>query len=234
MTMTSTSAILRPAPRPKGRRHFGGVQIDRISWKGDDRLLIEATQLEVRRQGGRETGAIRSFAYGRTVLSVARDASDSITLKAPGTRDGDPGEVLDTLQGDPDHILMTYRTGGGYLHVARVNIRTGEAVKIVDGHGRVLDYITDRNGAVVGRIAYRGPTGRVMLMEALDADGRWSEVFRLRRDEFRDLPDYEFLGATDRPGQIYVAVRPKTAEDGNTTGVHVFDFATRRLGPRSG
>jgi dipeptidyl aminopeptidase/acylaminoacyl peptidase len=212
------------------REHFGGVFINSISWKGDDRLLIAAAQLELRRQDGRADGAVRAFAYGRTVLSMARDGSSAVNLKGPRTEEGRPGELLDTLPDDPEHILMTYRSGGG-LHVARVNVLTGEAVKVVDGHTRVLSYLTDRNGAVVGRTTYRGLTGRVMLMEALGADGRWAEVFRLRRDELRDLPDYQFLGATDQPGQSFVAVRPMTPEEGDTTGVHVFDFATRQMGP---
>ncbi|MDQ8027780.1 MAG: S9 family peptidase [Brevundimonas sp.] len=213
------------------REHFGGVFIESISWKGDDRLLISATQLELRRVGDREDGAVRAFAYRQSVLSVARDGSSAVSLKGPGTEEGRPGELLDTLPDDAGHVLMSYRGGEGRLHVARVNIQTGEAVKIVDGTARVLSYLTDRDGAVVGRTTYRGLTGRVLVMEALGADGRWGEVFRMRRDELRDLPDYRFLGATDQPGQSFVAVRPKTPEEGDTTAVHVFDFATRQMGP---
>lgn len=213
------------------REHFGGVFVEWISWKTDDRLLIAMTRLELRRRGDREDGRIRSVSYGRSVVSFARDGSDFIPLKAPQSGDADPGEVLDTLPDDPDHILMTYRDLGGNLDVARVNVLTGEAEKILDGHRRVLDYLTDRTGAVVGRVAYRGSTGRILLMEALEEDGRWSEVYRIRRDEVRDLPDYEFLGATSERGKIYVTVQPEAAEGGDTAAVHIFDFATRTMGP---
>ncbi|RZJ30124.1 MAG: S9 family peptidase, partial [Brevundimonas sp.] len=213
------------------REHFGGVFVDWVAWKSDDRLMLAMTRLEVSRRGNREDGRIRAFTYGRAILSLSRDGSSIVPLKAPRADDGDPGEVLDTLPDDPDHILMTYRTGGGSLDVARVNVLTGAAVKVLGGHRRVLSYVTDNSGAVVGRVAYRGLTGRILLLEALNADGQWSEVYRLRRDEMRDLPDYEFLGATAQPGQIYVTVQPKVADGGNTAGVHIFDFRTRQMGP---
>ena len=213
------------------REHFGGVFVDWIRWKTDDRLLIGLTRLELRRSRGREDGRIRGFTFGQSVLSLARDGSDITALKAPGADDALPGDVLDTLRHDPAHILMSYRDNRSRLNVARVNILTGEAVRTVEGHRRVLDYLTDRNGAVVGRIAYRGASGRILLMEALNADGNWSEVYRLRRDEVRNLPDYDFLGGTSEPGKIYVAVRPDTPEGDSTAGVHVFDFATRTMGP---
>ncbi|HYD28405.1 S9 family peptidase [Brevundimonas sp.] len=213
------------------RESFGGVYVEWIRWKTDDRLLIGMTRFELRRSGGRETGRIRGWTFGQSVLSVARDGSGMVPLQAPGTREALPGEVLDTLRDDPDHILMSYRDGSGGLNVARVNVLSGEAAKILDGHPRVLDYLTDRDGAVVGRIAYRGSTGRIMLMEALNADGGWSEVYRLRRDEIRNLPDYDFLGATSEPGKIYVSIRPEAVGGESTAGVHVFDFATRTMGP---
>jgi dipeptidyl aminopeptidase/acylaminoacyl peptidase len=213
------------------REHFGGVFVDWIRWKTDDRLLIGLTRLELRRSRGREDGRIRGFTFGQSVLSLARGGSAVVALKAPGAEDALPGDVLDTLRDDPDHILMSYRDNRSRLNVAKVNILTGEAVRTVEGHRRVLDYLTDRNGAVVGRIAYRGASGRIMLMEAVNAEGDWSEVYRLRRDELRDLPDYEFLGATSEPGKVYVAVRPDAPGGDSTAGVHVFDFATRTMGP---
>lgn len=213
------------------REHFGGVYINWISWKSDERLLIGMTRIELRRGGGREDGHIRSVRYGRSVISVGRDGSGLRALKGPRADDADPGEVLDTLRDEPDHILMTYRNASDGLDVARVNVVTGEAQKILGGHRRVLDYLTDRQGSVVGRIAYRGSTGRIRLMEALNADGEWTEVYRLRQDEVRDLPDYDFLGPTADPGKIYVAIQPDAAEGENTAGIHVFDFVTRTMGP---
>lgn len=213
------------------REHFGGVYINWITWKTDDRLLVGVTRLELQRRGGRVDGGVRSIMFGRSVLSVSRDGSGAIPLRAPQSDDADPGQVLDTLRDDPDHILMTYRNARDGLDVARVDITTGASEKVLGGHRRVLDYLTDRQGSIVGRVVYRGPTGRVVLMEALDADGGWTEVYRLRQDEVRNLPDYRFLGPTAEPGKIYVAIQPEATEGEDTAGVHVFDFATRTMGP---
>ena len=215
----------------EARESFGGVYIDWIRWKTDDRLLVGITRMEVRRSGNRDTGDIRSFRYGQSVLSMARDGSSAIQLRAPHTEEAQPGKVLDLLRDDPDNVLMSYRTVRGALNLARVNILTGEAEETLSGHRRVLDYITDRDGTVVGRIAYRS-VGQILIMEALDADGGWSEVYRLRRNEIRDLPDYQILGGTGEPGKVYVAVQPEAPEGDNTTAaVHVFDFTTRTMGP---
>ena len=213
------------------RAHFGGVYINWITWKTDDRLLVGVTRLELQRRGGRADGGIRSIMYGHSVLSVSRDGTGIMPLRAPQSDDADPGQVLDTLRDDPDHILMTYRNVRDGLDVARVDVTTGASEKILGGHRRVLDYLTDRQGSIVGRVVYRGPTGRVVLMEALDADGGWTEVYRLRQDEVRNLPDYRFLGPTAEPGKIYVAIQPEAAGGEDTAGVHVFDFATRTMGP---
>ncbi|HVL40852.1 MAG TPA: hypothetical protein VM348_01765, partial [Brevundimonas sp.] len=91
------------------REHFGGVYINWITWKTDDRLLVGVTRLELQRRGGRVDGGVRSIMFGRSVLSVSRDGSGAIPLRAPQSDDADPGQVLDTLRDDPDHILMTYR-----------------------------------------------------------------------------------------------------------------------------
>lgn len=213
------------------REHFGGVYVDWIRWKSDDRLLVGLTRFELQRWGGREDGRIRGWTFGQSVVSVNRDGTDAVRLAAPGTQEAWPGDLLDMLRNDPDHVLLTYWDGGGDLNVAKVDINTGEAVKTIDGHGRVLQYITDRDGQVMGRLAYRGANGRVLIMEALEPTGRWTEVFRLRQDDLRDLPDYQFLGAADEPGKAYVTVQPDAPEGQNTAAVHVFDFKTRTMGP---
>lgn len=212
------------------RENLGGVYVDWIEWKSDDRLLIGMTRIELRRQGGRENGRVHGYSYGQSVISTNRDGSSFVPLAAPGTKEALPGQLLDTLTDDPEHILMSYRDPNGGLSVAKVNVLTGEAEKTIDGHRRVIDYITDRDGRVMGRTAYRGE-GRILLMEALEADGRWTEVFRLRRDDVRNLPDYDFIGPTDEPGKAYVTVQPDAPDGQNTAAIHVFDFATRTMGP---
>ncbi|KQS57465.1 hypothetical protein ASG17_01720 [Brevundimonas sp. Leaf363] len=226
-----TGAVTLPIGGAVARESFGGVYITWVEWKTDDRLLLGVTQFDVRRHSNRETGSIRSYRYGENIVSVGRDGSNVRRLEAANARTGEPGDVLDFLENDPDHILLTYGARGFGLDVFKVNVLTGEAERIIDGDGRVFDYIVDRDGKVVGRSALRGLSGRTMVMEALGADGRWTEVFRLRTDEVQDLPEYRFLGPTSQPGQIYVAMKPQEGEVETTASVRVFDFKTRSMGP---
>lgn len=207
---------------------FGGQFIDWFGWKGDDRLIVSMTRLNIERHGNRADGDIRNWRFGRGLFSVARDGSGFIEIKPPSTREGRPGPVLDMLRRDPGHILMTYSDGG--LDVARIDIVTGQATRVEDGDRRALSYITDRAGKVVGRAVLRGVLDRVMVMEARNDEGGWTEVFRLNKDDIRDLPDYQFLGPAEQPGQVYVIVRPKDEDAESISGVHVFDFRSRTLG----
>jgi len=213
------------------QEEFGGTFIDWVAWKTEDRLIIGLSNLEVGRTGGRATGDIHTVRYGRTIHSMSRDGSSRITLEAPRARRGDPGNLLDLFPADPDHILMTFEDLNGGLDVARVNVLTGATEIIVDGDRRIQGYTVDRAGDVVARTAMRGAVGNVLVMEARGDDGRWTEMFRLRKDQIRDMPDYEFFGPTDKPNQSYVAVSSDALGGDATTGVHIYDFTTRTLGP---
>jgi len=210
---------------------FGGVFIEWVDWKGDDLLIVAATRIDLTRYRGDADGPIRRANFGRSLLAISRDGGDIRPLQGPRARPGHPGDLLDMLPDDPVHILITHRDARGALDVARVDVQTGEAELVIEGDSRVISYLTDVDGAVVGRLVYRGIRGRILIMQARAADGEWIETFRLHRDEVRDLPRFRFLGPTDQPSQVYVAMRPDAGEQPDTYGVHVFDFATRTMGP---
>jgi len=221
--------VSTPVMGSTANEDFGGQFIDWFRWKGEDRLIVKMTLLDIDRHGNRADGDIRNWRFGQGLFSVARDGSGFIEIKPPSTRDGRPGPVLDMLRNDPGHILMTYSENG--LDVARIDILTGEAEQVENGDRNALDYVTDRDGNIVGRTVRRGVLDKVLVMEARGEDGRWTEVFRLKKDDIRDLADYAFVGAAEGPGQVYVIVRPKDDDAESIAGVHIFDFRTRTLGP---
>lgn len=218
-----------PVMSATSNEDFGGQFIDWYGWKGDDRLIVSMTRLNIERHGNSADGDIRNWRYGRGLFSVARDGSGFVEIDPPSTRDGDPGPVLDMLPRDPDHILMTYQDNG--LDVARIDVRTGRAEQVENGDRNAIDYITDRDGKVVGRYVLRGALDKALVMEARGEDGRWSEVFRLKKDEIRELADYHFAGPAERPGQVYVIFRPDDDAPESISGIHVYDFRTRTMGP---
>lgn len=210
---------------------FGGTYIDWVRWKTEDRLVVGLSNLEVGRTGGRGTGDVHTVRYGRTIHSIARNGQSQINLEAPRARRGDPGNFLALLATDPENILMTFEDSNGGLDVARVNVLTGASEIIVDGDRRIQSYTVDRAGNVVARTAMRGIMGNVVVMEARGEDDRWTEIFRLRKDQIREMPDYAFFGPTDKPNESYVGVSSDVLGGDLTTGVHIYDFSTRTLGP---
>lgn len=210
---------------------FGGTYIDWAYWKTEDRLIVGLSNLEVGRTGNRETGDIHTVRYGRTIHSIARDGQSQINLEAPRAKRGDPGELLALLADDPRHILMTFEDVNGGLDVARVDVVTGASETILDGDRRIRGYTVDRAGDIVARTAMRGTMGNVLVMEARGDDDRWIEMFRLRKDQIRELPDYAFFGPTDKANEVYVGVSSDVEGGDPTAGVHIYDFATRTLGP---
>lgn len=212
--------------------NFGGVYIDWVHWKGDDRLIVSMRRLEVARTDGREDGLIHTVHQGRSIASMARDGSNAFNLEAPRSTRGEPGEVLDTLDADPGHILMTFGDVHGGLDVAKVDVLTGASTVVLEGDPRVLSYVVDRTGEIVGRMIYRsGLTGRALILEGRSAGGEWTELLRLRADDIRDLPDYTVLGATDKPNQIYVSAKAQPGDAVSTASIRIYDFGTRAMGP---
>ncbi|WP_122466900.1 alpha/beta hydrolase family protein [Brevundimonas lutea] len=223
--------VSTPIYRGRFREAFGGSWPEWVAWKTDDRILMGLSLFEVGRRRNDPDGRITTFRGGQGVISVRRDGTDRITVRAPRSRPGDPGMVLDTLPREPDEILMTFDDGGGVLSVARANVRTGESREVLQGERRVLSYHTDARGEVVARTRLRGLIGRILVAEGRDpVSGDWVELFRVRKDELRDFPDYDILGATSRQGELYVSARGEASDD-PTAGVHIFDFRTRLLGP---
>lgn len=211
---------------------FGGTGFDWFYWKDDDRLLVAARLVEVQRRRGADDGRVLSFRAGRAVIAIARDGSGYVQLEAPGADPGDPGEVIDVLDAHPDHILMTVEDWSGALDVVRIDIRTGEAERVLNGDQRALGYYTDRDGAIVGRIRRGGLSGRVRVIESRDeaADG-WIEIAQFTDNDLQEMRDFDVLGPAERPGELFVAVRPESGATPDTLAVHTYDMGARTLGP---
>lgn len=212
-----------------------GYYFDWLAWKGDDRLLVGTTILQIKWAGGRENGELRSFKFGRTVFSIDRDGKASTVLfkdaEGVSRRGRAFAAMLDPLPRDPDHVLMMAMKGGA-LSVWRANIHNGEADLVEAGNGDTVGWSVDSNGAVVVRVDQRGDSSRGWTRIYGRAPGatEWSEIVKLRAKEFREVDEFKILGPTETPGQIYVLVEPKSAADGETSAVHVYDFKTKSMG----
>ncbi len=209
---------------------FGGTMFDSFNWKGDEHILVSARLFEVERRRGQDDGRITSYRYGRLVMALNRDGSAGVELRAPAGRQGSPGVILDILENSPHEVLMTARDWSGGLDVARVDIRTGDSVEILEGDRRAVGYYTDHNGEIVARVR-EALSGHRQMIESRDPEtGDWIKIAEITPGDLRDLDEFTVLGAAEAPGVLYVMVRPESGETPDTTAIHLYDMRERQLG----
>ncbi|HZZ88990.1 MAG TPA: S9 family peptidase [Caulobacteraceae bacterium] len=203
--------------------------LDWVRWKGERRLLIGVTF----GQFARQAGDIVHSAFGRYIIAVDSDGQNKLVLlrtsHAVEWRNGVVIQLLDLLRGDPDHVLAIGPKPGGALAIWRTDVRTGEGRMVESGDSETIGWDTDRSGEVVLRGEKHGPD-EVILGRAT-SEAAWAEVARITAKDVKALGDFEVLGAATTPGAFYVAVKPKSAEDGAARTVRIFDLRTRALGP---
>ncbi len=207
--------------------------VDWVRWKGEDRLLVGVTYLKIDREGGRPDGAIIGLAYGRFVLAMDTDGRNAIALlksaRGVAWRLGTFVQLLDVLRDDPTHVLITAPRPDGAPAIWRTDVKTGAAQLVESGDSNTVSWDTDRNGAVVARLEERGHD--IDIQGRAPGEKAWTEITRIRPKDVKALSDFEFLGPTDKPGSLYVAVKPETPDQGAARAVRVYDFAAHTLGP---
>ena len=208
-----------------------GLSVDWIKWKSDDRLIVGMTMWDVERSGGKQSGEILSIRYGHLMTAMDRDGKNQILLLKGNFWNSDRGKfasLLDRLRDDPDHILAIAPTATGAPAVWKVNIRTGEGEQVETGDENTIAWETDRNEAIVERI--RQSWDNVIIEGRAPGEAKWSLVAKIRPKDAKSLSDFEFLGAaTDRPAQLYVAVKPKDKSEGEFRSLRIYDFAAKTL-----
>jgi dienelactone hydrolase len=211
------------------------LTFDWVKWKGNQRLVAGATYLQITRLNPKNPDSeIVAWRYGRYMAAVDRDGKNQVVLfkgdKGTAHRIGNEMRLLDSLKADPDHVLAVAPTPFGQLAAWRVDIHTGAATMTEHGDDDTYGWDTDRSGSVVAR--YRFRDSALVIEGRAPGETKWSEITRIKPKDFdKELADFELLGPGENPGTLYVAVKPKTAAEGDTRSIHVYDFRTRTLGP---
>jgi dienelactone hydrolase len=111
-----------------------------------------------------------------------------------------------------------------------VDLKTGAADIIERGDETTVGWTTDRTGSV--SVRYRASFGALVIEGRSPGETAWTQIVRIRAKDLRkEFSDFDILGPGETPGVFYVAVQPKTADDGDTRTVHLYDLRTRKLGP---
>jgi len=80
------------------------------------------------------------------------------------------------LDDSPDLLIESNRRDPKVYDLYRLERRSGELKLLVQNPGDVAQWLTDRHGGVLGRVARRGSD---WAYEALTPDGQWQERFRV-------------------------------------------------------
>ena len=205
-----------------------------LHWKGDGRLVVGTTYLNIKRRGDREDGGILGWSFGQMLFAVDRDgANKALLIKADNgdaQRTDDALKLLDALDKDPDHVLVVATDYDGRDLVKKIDIHTAAAELVEPADDRNLGWDTDVNGAVIARYELIG--SNLLVQGRAPGAKDWTEVARMRvKDWAKESKDFELLGATDKPGALYVAVKAKPGDADQTRRLYIYDFRTNSLGP---
>jgi len=223
-----TTVPILPLSRKGGAAK--GLTINWLEWKGDDRLLLGVTQVNIQREDGKPDGKIVAFSYSRSIIGVDRDGKNAIKLIKTGTWVSDRGlfvALQDHLRADPDHVLATAPDANGVLNMWKVNVRTGQSELVEAGDPHTLGWRTDATGAVVVR--FRAFASGLSIESRAPDKTEWTRIVELRPKGFDALPDFEVLGPTNKPTQFYVAVVPKTPAEGDVRTLRILDIASNTI-----
>ena len=207
-----------------------GLSADWIRWKSNDRLIVGLTLFDIRRQGDRPDGQITGWRFGRFMMAVDRDGQNQVQLLKGGFWNSERGSLvslLDRLRADPDHILAIAPRASGWPAVWKVNIKTGDAEMVESGDADTDGWGTDAAGTVVSRVRV---VGNVSYLEGrAPGQSQWTTIVKLKPKDVKVLDDFDLLKAAEKPGQAYVAVKPKDKSEGDTRRLRIYDFTTKKL-----
>jgi len=218
-----------------GPHYKASTRMFSLTWKGDGKLVY-GVRVAYDWQGKVplvNAQATHLSARARAFYSVDRVGGKITSIEAKVGLETRMPWLLDSLRDDPDHILTWTRELDG-VKVFKVSLSDRSAELVQADDNGVTEYVIDHAGAVVGRMRLLGGHsgyGWLLLEGRAPGESTWNRITEIHRDELIPLSDFELLGPAEKPGQFYVAAKPKKPEDGDTIAIRILDFKTRETGP---
>jgi dipeptidyl aminopeptidase/acylaminoacyl peptidase len=212
---------------------LGDKQVDQVEWGKNDRLLVWVTYADD------SHGVPYGFVYDdlfiatplRRVVSVGLNGDDPVVLfgqnRSVYTHDYDIADVVDFMPDDPRQVMMKVWDDGHRAYALHhVDIYTGASTPVEYGNSDTDSWFT-QNGVPFLRVDTnsRGTVARIYGRAPTDTD--WKLVRKVRMDEFKKMPDFDFVGGTAQAGVFLVATR---AEGADLRSIRTFDLRTLQFG----
>lgn len=216
---------------------LGEYQVDQVEWGKNDRLLIWITLWKDSK--GRAYGI--NFGHFtlplplRRVISTSTSGSDPVLLfgeeRSVIRKSFDAATVVDLMSDDPRLVLMqAWEARRSAYNLYQVDVYTGQATLVEKG-GRATDAWITQRGVPMLRMD-SNMRGTVMSIFArAPGEHDWKLVRRVRRNEWKKLPDFDVLGPAEEPGVFLVCLRK---DDEDTRAIRTFDLRTLEFGERVG
>lgn len=235
--------------------------VSEVYWKTDDTLLFlhSGTRISKDANGGfalkEKDGKKIADATGnesRILYVIPRTGGTArrIPLKSPirplegygmSTSGVGTHRILDPLADDPTHVLAvegfplggnTYSPFPRPLHLQKIDIVTGEATIVETGEDRTRGWVVDRKGKAILRYDIYGRRGGLRVMGRTEGQTAWRELFSIRERDLPVVQDLDILGATDKPGTLFVSAPAKDRTQGDTRELRLYDFVTKTMGEK--
>ena len=208
-----------------------GANVGWLSWKDNNRLLIDVNVLDIQREGNRPDGDFINARFGNFILATDRDGKNQVQMLKTQSADRERSSLVslvDRLRGDPDHILIEALNHSYSPAIWRVDVHTGEAVDIEDGTDEVSGWLTDDAGQP--SVRFREVYKTQFIEVRAKGETKWTVIAAIRRTDGESAQDFQFLGPTTKPGEFYVTTKPKSAADGEFRRLRTYDVRTKTLG----
>jgi dipeptidyl aminopeptidase/acylaminoacyl peptidase len=222
---------------------FDDVDIDRVHWVDDQRLVFDTWKEDESAWGQKGSGlwaVDRTGANLRMLITANWEQQPAQTGTSIVSRALRPDhEFVRTLRDGTGDIVVAHITHGEAVgtreryHVdvsgvipLRLDTRTGHVAQIIAGQApdHVYDWIIDEKGGILGAVAQSDGTDRLMVPEG----SGWVE--RVAFAQFGESPGAFAFDEVGADGHVYVT--RTTEQAGATSGLYRLDLVTGKTESR--
>lgn len=203
--------------KPRIRLLGKGVKPQWLKWVNNDRVLVSLTTTKNERSIPYSIGTLYSL--------DATTMKGDVLIKPRGIFRQFNNVVVDFLEDDPEHILMSFSDSDVTApDIQKVNVETGRYSRVRRGRENIQYWYTDLSGTPrVGQgLSERSKKEEKWFLLIRDADSdKWRNA-----DEYPGLePESDIIGFTDNPNELII--RARNGRD--TKGLYIYNLVQKGM-----